>query len=236
MRHVTSYYRGTLAVIATVSLAVTSQAFALDLDPNEIRGTTGNNNKQPISVLQNRFFNKAMKPEIGILAGKFLNESYTDTLTAGLRTALFISEWVGVEVQYLRTSVSDSDDRRALNKIQYRSADGKDETIKTLDPEVNPIHQVFDANVIGAPFYGKLNFLDKFIVYSDLYVLAGIAKVNTDQGNLNAFSMGAGQRFYFLNNSSFRVEFRDRTYVEQRSGQETRKHALCLDFGASYFL
>lgn len=233
MSHITFRLLTTL-VLFTVGLSSRPRlASALDLDPNEIRGTSS---KQPVSVLQNRFFSKALRPEVGIIAGKFLNESYTDTLAAGLRSAMFISEWVGFELQYLRTSVSDSDDRRALNQIKYKSVDGKDDVIRTLDPEVNPIHQIFDANVIAAPFYGKLNLLDKFIVYSDLYALAGLSKIDTEQGSLNAFSIGAGQRFYFLNSTSFRIEFRDRTYVERRSGQESRKHALCLDFGASYFL
>ena len=224
----------TLVLICIVLIPVAKSGFALDLDPNEIRGT--GNNKQPVSVLQNRFFTKSMRSEFGVIGGKLLNESYTDTMMAGLRGALFISEWIGIEAQYVRTNVSDSDDRRALNQIKYRSADNSDSTVKTLDPEVNPIHQIFDTNVIAAPFYGKLNLLDKFIVYSDLYALGGVSKVDTDQGSLNAFSLGAGQRFYFLNNTSFRIEFRDRTYVEQRSGQSSRKHALCLDFGASYFL
>lgn len=218
-----------LLALATIA----TSAKALELDPNEIRGSS---KRQPVSVLQNRFFTKSMRPEVGLIAGKFLNESYTDTYMAGLRSALFISEWVGFEFQYVKTSVNDSDDRRALNQIRYRSVDAADESVRTLDPEVNPVHQIFDGNVIAAPFYGKLNLLDKFIVYSDLYALAGISKVDTDQGGLNAFSMGAGQRFYFLNNVSFRIEFRDRSYLERRAGQESRKHALCLDFGASYFL
>jgi outer membrane beta-barrel protein len=201
-----------------------------DLSPSELRG---NPNKQPVSVLQNRFFLKAMRPEIGILAGSFLNEAYTKTTTTGFRVGLFINEWFGVEGQYAKTQVKDSEDRKALNRQTYR--DLEEDKQVSPDAEVNPIYSVTDINAVIAPFYGKLNLLNQYIVYSDLYLSAGGAKVETSQGDINAFVIGVGQRFYMLNALSVRIDFRDRMYTEQRGGKDSRKNALSIDLGVSYF-
>lgn len=208
-----------------------------DLKPSEIRGTSS---KKPVSVLQNRFFLKHLRPELGLIGGSLLNEAYTDTKSFGVRLGLFFSEWMGAEVQYSRTSVADSADRRALNGMKFWKIPAANDAtagneVVTVDPEVNPVHQMIDASFIAAPFYGKLNLMNKLIVYSDLYLSAGISQVGTDQGDKTAFSYGAGQRFYLYDAWSVRLDFRTRSYTEQRSGQETRKNMVSFDLGASYF-
>jgi len=217
--------------------ALAESEAGLDLKPSEIRGTSS---KKPVSVLQNRFFLKNMRPEFGLVAGSLLNEAYTDTKSYGVRFGLFFSEWIGAEVQYLRTSVADSADRRALNGMKFWKIPAANDATATnevvsVDPEVNPVHQITDAAVIAAPFYGKLNLMNKLIVYSDLYLSAGVSQVSTDQGDKTALSYGAGQRFYLYDAWSVRLDFRSRSYTEQRSGQETTKNTLTFDLGASYF-
>ena len=211
-------------------LIVPIQAFGFALDAKEIRGDRKNN---PVAVLQNRYFTKSLRPEIGVAMGSFLNEAYTDTSTMGYRLSLFVTEWVGVEYQSIDTSVKDSDDRKALNDLTYRRTDS--EEVVSPDPEVNPIYGVNDVNLVFAPFYGKLNLLDQMILYSDLYLTVGYANVDTSQGQLSAATIGAGQRFYFLKSMSFRVDVRDRIYTEKRLGEDTTKHAYSIDFGLSYF-
>jgi outer membrane beta-barrel protein len=151
---------------------------------------------------------------------------------------------VGAEVQLIKTSVSDSDDRRALNKLQYRPREpdaGETENppkirYVTPDPEVNPIHSMLDVNIQFAPFYGKLNFLDAMILYSDLYLTAGLSKLDTDQGEKIGIVLGAGERFYVANRWSIRIDFRDHSFTESRAGAEVRKNALSFDIGVSYFI
>lgn len=222
-------------------LTLSSMAFAdgegLDLKPSEIRGTSS---KKQVSVLQNRFFLKSMRPEFGILAGAMLNESYTDTKNIGVRGGMFFNEWLGGEFQYLRTAVSDSEDRRALNSLQYAKLKGPNDpanqqVLVTVDPEVNPIHQVVEADVIAAPFYGKLNIANKLIIYSDLYLTAGLSQLSTDQGNKTGFSYGAGERFYLYESWSVRVDVRNRSFSETRAGEESQRNVLSVDLGASYF-
>ncbi|SMF46936.1 outer membrane beta-barrel domain-containing protein [Pseudobacteriovorax antillogorgiicola] len=204
---------------------------ALDLKPDEIRGEKVTN---PVSILQNRYFLKSFRPEVGFSAGSFVNEAYTDTILWGYRTSMFINEWLGFELQAIQTSVSDSDDRKALNQLKYQKIGTTD--VVSPDPEINRIHGSQDVNVIVAPFYGKLNLIDSVIIYSDLYMAAGVSKVDTDQGELNSFSWAAGQRFYWKKSISFRFEVRDRIYQETRSDEDYTRHAYSIDLGMSYFL
>jgi outer membrane beta-barrel protein len=142
---------------------------------------------------------------------------------------------VGAELQYIKASVKDSADRTALNELRYRKLDEPEKTVSP-DPEVNPINKITEVAFIAAPFYGKLSLLDWTIIYTDLYGSLGFATVGTDQGNKTAISYGGGLRTYWAARWSTRLDFRDRTYVETRSGKDTRKHAWGIDFGLSYFL
>ncbi|MCX6124966.1 MAG: outer membrane beta-barrel domain-containing protein [Proteobacteria bacterium] len=219
-----------LGLALTKSITVFAQG--VDLDPNEIRGTS---TKKPVAVLQNRFFLKALRPEVGILFGTILNESYTKTTLTGIRIGGFLNEWVGGEFQYIKGIVKDSDDRKALNDLRYRKLDDVEKTVSP-DPELNPITGIKEAAFIAAPFYGKLSLLDWAIVYTDFYGSLGIASVTTDQGNKAAISFGGGVRTYWAKKWSTRLDFRDRTFSETRSGRDTRKHAWAVDFGLSYFI
>ncbi len=234
-----SYTRAFLARAIKSAMALTlylaaDSGFAQDVDAAKIRGEAS---REPVSVLQNRHFLKAWRPEVGFLVGSMLNQAYTETQVYGLRAGVFWSEWMGFEFQSLRTQVSDTADRTALNTLKYRPVDATGENADTIvspDPEINSIHSMNDLNVIAAPFYGKMNLLDRYIVYSDLYISVGLARVDSDQKTHSAFSWGAGQRFYFSESWSVRIDFKDRIFEEQRAGKKSTRNAYSVDFGASY--
>lgn len=219
-------------------------AMASDLDPMEIRGKSS---KEPINVLQNRAFLKSYRPEFGVITGFLLDEAYTNTTVTGLRGGMFINEWLGFEGQMARSKVSDSTDRKALRTLKFRPLNGNSanatpanggttEIIVSPDPEVNAIHAITDANTIVAPFYGKLNVLNKWIIYTDIYATGGLSFLETDQGQKTALGLGAGERFYIGTAWSIRVDFRDRIFTEDRGGEPSRRHSKAIDFGASYFI
>lgn len=220
-----------------ISIAVTlfanagiSAGAGIDLDPEELKGTSS---KKTVAVLQNRFFLKAWRPEVGILAGTITNEAYNDTKFQGFRLGLFLNEWVGAEYQQIITTVKDSADRKALNKKIYRDRTDPNKLV-SADAEVNPIHAMQDIVVIAAPLYGKMNILDLALVYVDIYGSFGFSRVKTDQGDMTALAIGGGQRFYFAERWSTRLDFRNRSYTENRAGQESRRNAWTVDLGLSY--
>ena len=207
---------------------------AMELPPDQIRGERA---VKPVSVLQSRYFLKALRPEIGLLYGPILNEAYLDTYKHGFRTGMFLSEWFGLEAQFIETTRSSSDDKKALDKLEFKDKNwqcGDPETIVRVHPEINPIMQMIDFNIALAPFYGKINLLDFLIVYSDIYFSFGGSLVKTGQGDKTAMILGVGQRFYLYRSLSLRIDFRDHILQEKRSGKTTTRHVTSVDFGISY--
>jgi outer membrane beta-barrel protein len=226
------------ARLAAIVLCLSpSTGGALDLTPEQLRGSEQN---QRITVLQNRFFTKSLRPELGILGGMILNEAYTNTTIQGARLGLFFSEWFGIEYQWSENKIEDSDDRLALKTLNYYpvgdDGDAVPDTIVHPDPEVNSIYQVQDLTAVVTPFYGKMNLFDSFIVYSDVYFLLGRAQIVTDQGERGALTVGGGQRFYLAKSFSLRLDIRNRTFTEIRAGEESQRNTLSFDLGASVFI
>ena len=217
-------------VLSTICLSRPAVSSGLDLNADELKGTT---TKKPVAVLQNRYFLKSWRPELGFLMGTVTNEAYTDTQTRGLRLGVFLNEWVGIETQIIRTTVKDSADLKALKQKTYRDKTDPSKLV-TADAEVNPINSANDYVLIAAPLYGKVNVFDLALVYVDLYGSLGISRVGTEQGTKNAVAIGGGQRFYFEDHWSARLDFRDRTYTETRGGQNSKRNAWTVDFGVSY--
>lgn len=231
-RHAVGFLTGlAIQLVCASSLAV---AQSIEIKPSAFEPQR---KSRPVSVLQNRFFRKSMRPEIGLTAGTVLNESYTSTFVQGIRTSMFIGEWVGVETQWLTTSVADSADRIALNKLKYRPLNGDataSDAVVSPDPDVNALRTMRDFAAVAAPFYGKLNLFDSLIVYSDLYVTAGFSKVGTDQGLKDAVLIGGGQRLYLYDSFSIRLDFRNRIFQENRAGEQRQRNSWAVDIGASY--
>ncbi len=227
-----SFVTGFLRLALGIMLVSPGVSWAIDLKPEDVRGKAV---QSPVTILQNRYFLKAMRPEIGVAYGTITNEAYTDTSLVGFRLGLFFTEWLGIEAQQFNATASDSDDLKALKRLRYRKYEDPNIEVHP-DPEVNRLKKITDFTGVVAPFYGKLNFIDWLIIYSDLYATAGISKIDSDQGGLTAFTYGAGQRFYWQKSLSFRIDFKARNYTEQQAGHDHRKSTYSVDFGLSYFL
>lgn len=217
------------AIFLFCQIIPVSISYGLELKPSEMKGKP---RQKSVYVLQNRFFKKELRPEIGFFGSAFLNEAYTDTIATGVKLAFHFNEWIGVEAMYLKTKVDDSEDKKALRNLIYESVRGG---TKVPEVEVNPVYSAVDVNATFAPFYGKLNFLDSMIVYSDMFITGGMSAVETFQGQKTAWLLGIGQRFYWHRSMSLTIDYRDRIYDEQRSGEKTTKNSQTVNFGMGYF-
>lgn len=220
---------GVVCSIVLSTATISTEALALELKPSEMKGKV---RKKSVYVLQNRFFKKFMRPEIGLYAGSFLNEAYTDTFGVGGKLSFHFSEWLAVEAFYTKTTVSDSEDKKALKQLIYDSVRGG---TKVPEVEVNPIYSATDITAAVSPFYGKLNFLDMMIVYSDLFLTGGVSTLDTLQGQKTGLVMGIGQRFYFQKSMSLSIDFRNRMFQETRAGKETNANSQVVNLGMGYF-
>ncbi len=214
-------------------LIATSSVCSLNAHAISSDEMRGGNDDLGVIVVQNRYFLKQYRPELGVFAGRFLNEAYTKTNYYGFRLSLFANEWLGVGFQNYSTDVTDTEDMKALKQLEFREVDS--DKIVYPAPESNPIRGGREFTLIAAPFYGKINVMDFMIIYTDIFASAGMIQMETDQGTLNGGVFGAGERFFVGKSLCFQFDFRNRFYTEKRGGRETTRNALGLDLGVSYF-
>lgn len=192
----------------------------------------------PVLVLQNRFFKKALRPEVSFFGGTILNEAYSKTTMVGGRFGLFFNEWVGLDYSFTDFQVEDSTDLKALRAIEVYE---KGTTNRTLvEPSFVTLKQQHSFTATLAPIYGKVNLFDFLILYSDIYFSAGFGILETSQGSKNPLILGVGQRFYFAKRFNIRIDAWDNIFEQVRNnlGIETKstKHEWTVAFGASVFL
>jgi hypothetical protein len=180
--------------------------------------------EKPPMVLQNRYFLKALRPELNVFGGSVQNEAYSKTWAAGGRLAMFFTETLGAEYAFTKFISADSADLKALQKLSY--CNDKKTKCTSPEPSFNRLTQSHDFSVTFAPIYGKVNFMDLGIVYSDIYANLGFSLV--------------GQRFYFAKSYNIRIDGQDKIFAETREnlGKTSTKirNALVLSIGFSAFL
>lgn len=232
-------------LMATFFCSSLGYSQALSIDPSELRSPQ---TEKTVSVLQQRFFWKKWRPELGATVGAVLNDPYTDATIRGLRLGLFVTETIGIEVSHALLMSASSEDRKIIKRQKFRPKTppetGEEDKTVYADVYVNDVQSVSDFNLVVAPFYGKMNLFDGLIVYTDLYLTGGIISLASQQGKLSGFLVGGGQKFNFKKSWSIRLDFRMRSYEQKRffGGGETelksesyRKNSFYLDTGVSYF-
>lgn len=189
------------------------------------------------SVVQNRFYRKALRPELSLAGGMLLNEAYSKTSGAAARVGLYFNEYVGLEVNYSKFVSTNSPDLDALSRLVYYKEDG---TTTHVVPSFVRLSNATFAQVAFAPIYGKINILNYAIAYSDLTISAGTGVLKTSSQSEIPMIFGVGQRFYFTKNMSARFDATDYIFSETRENNgarvESLRHAWFVSFGVGFFL
>lgn len=230
---------GALALAAArVALAPSSAAAQTDAKPLVVQGGDDSLPEKPPMVLQNRFFLKTLRPEVSVFGGQLLNESYSRTWMFGARTGLFLTEAIGAEYSFETYQPSDSDDLKALRSLRYCNDAGTKCT--RPEPSFVRLERAHMATATFAPIYGKVNLLDWFILYSDIYANVGAGLLDTSQGSKIAGVIGFGQRLYFAKSYNVRIDAVDHIFQEERENLGTKKesvrNAWTVSLGVSAFL
>ena len=226
----------TVGIIASLCL-MTLPSLSL-AQAKEAKGNKDQLTEKPPMVLQNRYFLKALRPEINAFGGSVQNEAYSQTWAVGGRMALFFTETLGAEYGFSKYLSSDSADLKALKKLKYCN-DNKTKCT-TPEPSFNRLTQSHQFSMTFAPIYGKVNFMDLGIVYSDIYANLGFALVGTQQGDKKGAVVGLGQRLYFAKSYNVRIDAQNYVFTETRenlgSTKSAVRNALVLSLGFSAFL
>lgn len=222
-------------------IAVSMPAFAAA----ETAKTDGGNSAAPLNVpvrvLQNRYFLKALRPEVSVFGGTVLNESYSNTYAVGARAGIFVTEYLGLEYTYSVYNAQDSADLKAINGLEYCPPTGcVNNEVKSLEPSFIRLKSAHTGLLTFAPIYSKISLFSQFILYSDICFSAGAASLNTSQGAKTAAVIGIGQRFYFAKSFNLRIDATDHIFKETRVNKgenvTSTRHAWVVSLGASAFL
>lgn len=129
-------------------------------------------------VIQNRTFTKAKKLYGSVVYGPLINDPFAQARLTGLMAGYYLTEDFGLEFSYFSYSSSQNDTVNAYEK-QFGGA----------KPDFNLIKSSKTLSVVYSPFYAKMSFMNKSIMYFDMGLTAGlgmsdyeIQKVNKDGG------------------------------------------------------
>lgn len=164
------------------------------------------------SVVQNRSFEKAGRFYLVAMGGIPINSSYNNGTNYSLGGGYHFSERYGVELSYLKANYNFTDD-----------VDGFIKEHGTI-PNQNVLRERMTAQFNYVPFYAKMSFLDKKIIYFDMGVGLGVGQTTFEQyvvtGNRTAtafnYSLSLYQNFFFSEHFAFKVDYRNTWTTEER--------------------
>ncbi|WP_246845440.1 outer membrane beta-barrel domain-containing protein [Bdellovibrio sp. NC01] len=154
------------------------------------------------SVVQNRRYVKAERFYLTAEGGIPFNDPYSTGSIFGASFGYFFNERWGVEANYNSANMKDND---AVDQFvtQYGAI---------------PDHNIFKSSYFLSgtfvPFYAKMSFMDKSIIYFDMGLSLGVGSVNyeiaknTGNESKNAFGVKLGifQQIFFSEHFAVRVD------------------------------
>lgn len=171
-------------------------------------------------VIQNRTFTKQGKYYVSVVTGPMINDPYAKGRATGGMLGYFINEDFGVELSYLNYGSSQNDTVTAY-ETQFGGA----------KPDFDLLKSAKTLSVTWTPFYAKMAFMNKSIMYFDMGLTAGlgmsdyeIQKVNKDgsgnksQANEMAtsthYELGIMQQLFINQSVAFRLDIKNAFYQQ----------------------
>ncbi len=114
------------------------------------------------NVVQNRTYSKAGKVFASLSYGPLVNDAYSYGRMTNFAAGYYFSERWGVELAYESGNLRNSDSTDVfLNRNKFA-------------PDYNTFKSYTSLNFIVVPFYAKMSFWDRKIMYFDMQFAAGI--------------------------------------------------------------
>lgn len=175
-------------------------------------------------VIQNRTFTKTGKYYLSVVTGPLINDPYGKGRGTGGMLGYYISEDFGVELSYL-----------TYNSVQNDTVSAYESQFGGAKPDFNLLRGVKTLSATYSPFYAKMAFMNKSIMYFDMGLTLGlgitdyeIQKVNKDgAGNKSQanemksdshIEIGIVQQLFISQNVAFRLDIKN-TYYQQSTKQ-----------------
>lgn len=164
--------------------------------------------------MQNRYYKKANKLELGIFGGIASNDPFLSIREVGGTLGYHFNEYFAFSALYMSF----------LAKTSSAYSTFKAETT-AVEVNYNKPKQFYGGELGYSPIYGKLSLMGKMIIYYDLHLLAGAGLQTTENGKYLAPLGGIGQQIYLSKLLSIRLDYRMLFYSEdivERQGSTIR--------------
>ncbi len=118
------------------------------------------------SVVQNRAYTKARRPFVSLSYGPLVNDAYSYGRMTNISAGYYFSERWGLEAAYENGSIRDNDSTDVFKNVNQ------------FPPNYNRIKSYTSVNAIVVPFYAKMSFWDRKVMYFDLQFAAGVGQMS----------------------------------------------------------
>lgn len=151
-----------------------------------------------ISIIQKKYLPKTERFQIYMAGGMTTNSPWFLNLGAKVNISYFFTETFGIELGGMFLSNSE---REVSKEIRENNR---------LQPEkfVNTKSH-YGADLVWAPIYGKVSFVNNRIIPFDMYFSAGVgsSSTNSQEGTNTTFHIGTGQIFALSKSMAFRWDY-----------------------------
>ncbi len=188
-----------------------------------------------VSIIQKKYLPKTERFQFFAGAGTTTNSPWFLNLGVKLNIGYFFTESFGIEATGMFLSNSE---REVSKEIRENN---------NLQPEkfVNTKSHM-GLDLVWAPIYGKVTFINDRIIPFDMYFSAGVGTSNTNsqEGNNTTFHIGTGQIFAISKSMAFRWDYSWNTYqatpvadlaLGNTNPQSNTYNDLILTAGFSFF-
>lgn len=216
-------WKNILSQVAMVSIVATlpSFAFAEDKKPED---TVGNYRVEGIDVVQGRVFSKTMRHEFSALGGLILNNTFLKYEMAQLKYTFHFREGLGFEAMYARAFHQKKGIFNDLRNIPcdqplYDAPTGGSlitDCGVSLKNQPDPVQNVYFANLVWSPIYGKFAIFSKQIFHFDIYFTGGAGWYDNKNKDQFAFNVGVGTKFFVNEWLAVLFDFRDIIVREEK--------------------
>lgn len=179
-----------------------------------------------VSVIQRRYLPRTQRFQAFIGPSMTLNDPWFNVMGASLKLGYNLTETWGIEGNY---SFMSTDKTNALKELS------RENNITTENFVY--VKNYYSLNLNWTPLYGKMTWLNKKIVYYDIYFNLGFGATEIQNGNKqDTFSIGTGQIFSISKAYAFRWDiswnFFDAKQVDTSQGTYNN---VIISAGFSFF-
>lgn len=217
-----------IGFLSTLAISATSFAQSADtkssdkVDLKKLEDKYWSAKDDDYGVIQNRTFSKSGKLYATLAYGPLVNDPFAKSRAAGAMLGYYISEDFGIEAHYLSYSSSRSESVENFNTL---SAAG-------VSPNYNMIKSAYAVSMTYTPFYAKMAFMNKAILYFDMGFTLGAGMTSYDQvifrrssgtpigeDKINQssphFELGIMQQLFISKNFAFRADIKNSFYSQK---------------------